>query len=327
MSNKEDKKKDVNESYAEMISQLKKSINECKQTFQNTLKDMNLQKSIINEKMIQQFILNNIPDINNNLTNNFNIVLSELYESIQNLQNYLNNVLSLFIEQMEDANSLLFKLIEKTKRIDDYIKEKFKENGWLISPSLIDNEKFDIFSLGHYLKENEGKEAEVIAGLFYEIYQENNCEYLKETVNKWYDSLYFKNWKELLNDALYAHTNEKYNLSVPLLLIIAAGIAREFCKDKIGEPNYVRDGENIKKSIEIVQQYNKDLEIFYYLDLFEEIIDKYIYGSTDNSKTKEFSEKDILNRHVIFHGLNKNFGIWDNSLRGFLLLDWLSLLR
>jgi hypothetical protein len=85
--------------------------------------------------------------------------------------------------------------------------------------------------------------------------------------------------------------------------------------------------KTLKKSIEIVQQYNEDLEIFSYLDLFEEVIDKYIYGSTDNSKTKEFLEKDILNRHVIFHGLNKNFGTWDNSLREFLLLDWLSLLR
>jgi len=135
--------------------------------------------------------------------------------------------------------------------------------------------------------------------------------------------LYFVNH---IVDALDSHKDKKYTLSVPVLLLVAEGIATDFCK-KVGiyeKRDRSQGGEKIKKAVQ--KHYSKYRGLFLSeLDLIENAIDTTIYQNTDLIKKKLHT--NILNRHAVLHGLKKNYGTMKTSLQAFMLLDVLSKLR
>jgi hypothetical protein len=109
-----------------------------------------------------------------------------------------------------------------------------------------------------------------------------------------------------------------------MLLIVAEGVAGEYCKkNNIGaNPNSGED--KIKKSLnEHNQKHNTIFQSN--INLLEGALNSIIYINT--KKLKSSLRKKVLNRHAILHGLNSNYGSMKTSLQAFMLIDMLSELK
>jgi hypothetical protein len=114
----------------------------------------------------------------------------------------------------------------------------------------------------------------------------------------------------ILNKAIRAHRDENYELSVPVFLTQADGIANEM----LGVSVYTRHDGKRKKMEEAIEQLDpKGIE-----DPMLRLIlgDLPLTASTDSDDYCT----DSLNRHAIIHGLDVSYGTKLNSFRA---LSWL----
>lgn len=230
-----------------------------------------------------------------------------LYERIQKKMNSLQR----FIKQIE-------KLVEEAK----LEKEILLKTGWWFTPSLLELPASQISSAFYKYKDGQ---KNAITNFFIEVYQGENCKYLKSVIRNWKKNIYFKPWIEIIKDAFRAHNQKKYSLSVPVLLLIAEGIASKYCKDKkvLEEAIKSKGGKKIKKALEIAEINDKNLS----LEILFTAIDDRIFNYTGKVKSEARGYRHFLNRHAIMHGETAKYGTLKNSLQCFMLLDVLSILK
>lgn len=212
---------------------------------------------------------------------------------------------------------------KKIKELGEKIREAMLKSGWWVTPSSM---RVPVNWLSQAANDYQNGNKTAITNLFKKIYQRENCKNLESIVISWKKNKLFSPWQNHIADALDSHKDKKYTLSVPVLLLIAEGIATDFCK-KVGiyeKGDRSRGGEKIKKAVQ--KHYGKSRGLFLSeLDLIENAIDTTIYQNTDLIKKKLHT--NILNRHAVFHGLKKNYGTMKTSLQAFMLLDVLSKLK
>lgn len=220
-----------------------------------------------------------------------------------------------FVRKINEA--VEYKKIEKTVIL---------KSGWWFTPSVME---IPAGQLGDAIKKYNNGETGALTRLFISVYQSNNCEYLLGVVEGWQKNNFFKSWKKHIEQAFIAHKNKQYNLSIPILLIIAEGITKYYCRDKGIKPSRSKGNENIKNTLENTKLSNEQVRHSFEMleiDWFFEIIDKTIYKDTGSIKNKR-GFRYVLNRHAVLHGEAVNYGTQKNSLQGFMLLDVLSLLK
>jgi hypothetical protein len=167
-----------------------------------------------------------------------------------------------------------------------------------------------------------------LADLYINLYSENDYALLREMVQSWQVKPYFAERFEVINDALIAHLEHKYTLTIPALLPQIEGIALDISGNKGGHPERtIRDlvGD---QNIEVLASVTKEA----FLGMLESTL-MYTYIGKDFFSPEKFPEylannninaEDCLNRHAILHGVQKNYANEINSLRIFLFLDTLS---
>lgn len=247
---------------------------------------------------------------------------SELTKSLQPFLgefNRIQEIISPIIKQQQEFAELVKRVMEQS------VSERnaMLESGWWFTPSLME---VPAYYLAETAEEyNAGNKLAVI-NLFKKVYQENNCENLKSVVLNWEKNPLFSPWKQHLEDALDAHKNGKYTLSIPVLLLIAEGIATDFCKKEeiYNKADASRGGEKIKTAL---NKYYTETGHFLLsdLNLLEEAINTTIYQNTNLIEERLLS--NILNRHAVLHGSKKDYGTVEASLKAFMLLDVLSDLK
>ncbi len=170
-----------------------------------------------------------------------------------------------------------------------------------------------------------GSTDKEIESVFIQYYKENNWEQLTHIVDSWEANPHFKPRMNIFRDALQAHVDGKYTLSVPALLPHIEGIAGEL----LGNQVHRNTGNQI---IEIIRKEFPNYMHSSTKDILLGFIEEILYRSIDFSKlsedmkTKGINERDFLNRHAILHGVFYNYNDELQSLRAFLLLDALSML-
>jgi len=199
------------------------------------------------------------------------------------------------------------------------------KSGWWLTSSLMDLPA-NWVSRAVYNYQKGSKVA--ITNLFRKIYQRENCKNLESVVIHWRKNKLFSPWQSHITDALNAHKNKKYTLSVPVLLLVAEGIATDFCKksDVHKRSDRSNGGEKIKKAVR--QKYTQFSHLLpSNLYLLESAINTTIYQDTNHIKIKKRLRINILNRRAVLHGLKKNYGTMKISLQALILLDVLSELK
>ena len=123
----------------------------------------------------------------------------------------------------------------------------------------------------------------------------------------------FPNRSDILGDAFEAHRQEKYNLSVPLLLIQADGIWLDRCSQNLFYP---------RLASAVADRVNKVPD-----KTIRELVDALSNPSlplalSAKGRNPEFSE---LNRHQVLHGEVTDYGTEENSLKAVAFLNFCAL--
>lgn len=126
----------------------------------------------------------------------------------------------------------------------------------------------------------------------------------------------------LFQSAFEVHNQKNYNASIPLILAQAEGICVDMLDVKLfSKPNGVpitkcKVEDRIKKGS--------------FGGIIEAFVEPLLSGSALSLNKKEMRHRrnkhsgyDVLNRHEILHGSDKNYGSEVNSLRAISLLDYL----
>jgi hypothetical protein len=255
-------------------------------------------------------------------------------ESLNSLARYLNNnaeAWRIAAESAKKVAEVIGPIIEmqgkwvdyaqEWKRRNDEEKRAMLESGWWPTPSLMEQPANRI---DRAVADFIGGRNDAISSLFYEVYQSDDCKYLQEIVHQWFKRSSFEPWKRHLEEALEAHKTEKYALSIPVLLLVAEGMAGRFCETKVIEVGASAAGKKVAEAIKRGLMVSHDYMVSD-LDVLMHVIENVIYENT--KKLKGRMEEDILNRHAVLHGLKPDYGTRKSSLRAFMLLDLLSALE
>lgn len=232
-----------------------------------------------------------------------------LLPRIDEFQNFLRQAKEVFERDKELRNAII-------------------KSGWWLTPSLM---SLPYGTLSRAAKKYTTGGSRAITSMFFSVYHSNQNQLLENTVSSWNSNKFFKPWEKTIKQALKAHVNGDYSLSIPTLLVVAEGVANKYCSIRMKGVKIGRNhgNEKISKALRRSGLDNadvqKDLEMLD-IDIFFAAIDSKVYGDTKSlRKTRGF--RHLLNRHAVFHGISPHYGTQKNSLQCFMLLDVMSLLR
>lgn len=168
--------------------------------------------------------------------------------------------------------------------------------------------------------------SESVKEAFIEYFEENQWGVLQEIVASWEENPYFVRRMSILHDALEAHIQGKYTLSIPALLSQVEGVASGIVEKPAGDTTRI-----MKTAIENIDYGNfvraacKDILVAF-------VTSPVGYGGVKSEymtlekypewlKAKGHLESQTLNRHAILHGMQIDYASKENSLRALLLLD------
>lgn len=257
-----------------------------------------------------------------------NLIFPRINFRAEQLTPELQNAISRFarIEQRAKSIKSIFEGVSEDIKI---IRRVLPESGWWLAPSILHLPAGLVTEGAEAARNYINGQKDAIDNFFVNICQKDDNVFLKKMVKKWDKNTYFKSWLNIINDTLWAHTQEKYTLSVPTLLLAIEGIATKYCETNIGSVKNIRSKgkEKIRRALERAKNNNKQLD--------ELMCSGFLLGALDNViyKDTELMERDAknnyaiyLNRHAIIHGLSHDYGTLRNSLQCFMILDVLSLL-
>ena len=224
-------------------------------------------------------------------------------------------------------------MVDISKRIDEMLKaakiEAEKVAPYLSQANLWIPPSIPSLELLHRLKAAisvSEPTPEIITETFFKYFEEDQWNVLREIVGSWETHPYFKNRMPILRDALEAHIEGKYTLTVPTLLTQVEGVASSILKKTAGHTVDIM--KNVVKNIdygEFLQAALKDILIDFITSLAGYATIKPEYFTPEKFsellKAKGQLESQVMNRHAILHGVQINYASKENSLRAFLLLD------
>jgi len=214
------------------------------------------------------------------------------------------------------AESLQRVLIEKTVRVSNPAQEVLNEIGLWAVPSLL---PYPLSKIMNLLKENDKKRAISLLESFCD------SKFIKKISDNWWSIKQFEDRKKVISDAIEAHIDSKFTLSIPTLLPQIEGIVTDWIITKMPEEEVPWKQESKTKKF-------KDLVLDDSLTskTFETIVNstiKFILEGPILSTFKNWVESinsAFPNRNVISHGKHDDsIYTHQNSLKLILLLDTL----
>jgi hypothetical protein len=153
------------------------------------------------------------------------------------------------------------------------------------------------------LHKEEGETAMNDAILAY--FNEDDCELLDAISQDWLRIPYLRDREQIIGDAVYAHKNGKFTLSIPALLPLVDGLSAEI----IGIPSM--------RAVALLAEDRRAHDREVWVQGFCEFVANVYYKGYDFGK----DAAPYLNRHGILHGRVFDYPSALNSTRVFLLID------
>ena len=270
--------------------------------------------------------------ISNSLQPHFKLLEQQL-PFIQSAMASFAQAMSQYVEPILKLQQPLLRIIE-SERKRKRIAIAFEECNLWLAPSMI--ELYEHITTLYYEEKKQ-----VIPSIISRYYKRNDWAILKKTANNWRSNKFFRPRMEIILDALDAHINSKYTLSVPALLPLIEGITLDIIKKynipKLDKPliytkhTYGSDGVVTSPSRVFAQVAINafSFEEFIAIESFLYYLEKTLYFSPHGIRKglKTLKKESQLKRHAILHGVQIKYATPMNSLRCFLALDVLSLIN
>ncbi len=220
------------------------------------------------------------------------------------------------------VNSLSLQVFQESQDIESISISAFDFVPEWLFPTSTTNVKADLDKVESFLK-SELLDIGVDV-LFTDILMDN--ERIKKTLEFWKSQPTISKRFPILKEAIEAHIDGKFYLSVSTLIPQIEGILRDSltAMDRNDEFNSM-DYENMRKAITALidlwklQSSKKDQAIILLNTLPDAVAD--LYKEYDLHKEYDLPIKGKLYRHGVCHGLQTDFGSKKNSTRLILLLD------
>ena len=135
----------------------------------------------------------------------------------------------------------------------------------------------------------------------------NECALLSGMTEAWSRIPYLRDRRAIITDALSAHREGRFTLTVPSLLPLAEGLSVEILGNPVRKENAVK----------VVVRDWKQREAEIWAQVFADVIENVVYKSYDFRN----APAPYLNRHGILHGQIPDYATGANSVRVFLLVD------
>jgi hypothetical protein len=214
------------------------------------------------------------------------------------------------------AQSLQIILTEKTIHIHDIAQKKLQKIGLWACPALL---PYPLSKILWQLGKND------VDGARATLLSYCSPEYIENLSSKWWNIEQFKIRKSLIQDAIAAHKEGKYGLSIHALLPQIEGIVTDYVSAKLPvEEIPWRQESKTRKFRDLVL--GKPMTMFTYKRIVESTID-FILGGPVLETFKRWVDQindAFPNRHVVQHGkYDEKLFTEENSVKLLLLLDTL----
>lgn len=212
------------------------------------------------------------------------------------------------------AESLQQVLIERTVRVQDSLKALLRAHGLWAAPALLP------YPLSRIAKQLEEGDTE---GAHLTLREYCTPEFLAETTSKWWSIEQFAVRRQLIEDALGAHREGKYRLSIPALLPHLEGIITDWIFTQLPEDNVPWGTESKTKRFRDLVL-DKPPTVSTYERIVSSVIDFIVDGPVLQTFRRWLDqiERAFPNRHVVEHGrYDDSLFDQENSIKLFLLLD------
>ena len=249
--------------------------------------------------------------------------LSPINQLLDQLQAEFNRSLASFWDKIQQYH-------DQAEIASSEISGLMIQAGFWFSPS----GSLKIIHSIHELKDQGQATPENVRRVVVEVYERDNFSNLKSMVESWSKNPYFANRMHVIRDALEAHMEGKYTLSVPALLPLVEGILTEIVGRRATRAEGISGW-----AVNAIQSM--------YMDMFHEsskdalvafVSGSSVYGNIDAAyftpstfptwlANQGLDGQQILQRHAILHGVQTDYNSKENSLRAFLILDVLSWLK
>ena len=198
---------------------------------------------------------------------------------------------------------------------------------WFVTPSLPLSLIFEVVKIGA----KKGNQRNAVNRLFFDYFSSKNYKNLKRLVEEWQTNKIFKPRMKIFKDCVSVIRNAKgkYNPStivLPTLIAQIDGIQKEFMKQNglyfdLSKRRWIdKKGNDVNwKKWFRAQTSTQEL-----LDLANDIFLSILFHESQPGKPLE--TPFTFNRHKIMHGEFLRYGRIDNTIRAFLILDFLAIL-
>jgi len=241
-------------------------------------------------------------------------IVSEYLASSRNfLQNWVEQNRNIF-----DTYGRFWQTFQKEYQIPEQeanqILGKYK---WFITTSLPQTLILEAVKIGG----RTGNQRKIINRLFVDCYSSNNFEHLESLVDGWETNEIFKPRMKILRDCVFVMKNAKgkynpSNIVLPTLIAQIDGIRIEFMnRNGLSFWTKVEKWKGLFNGLTLNQKLYESANDIFLNILFQE-----------SQPGKPLETPFTFNRHKIIHGEYLKYGRIDNTIRAFLILDFLATL-
>lgn len=162
------------------------------------------------------------------------------------------------------------------------------------------------------------------------FYAADDAEQLRQVVSDWSGNPALAKHQQIIRDAFEAHVAGKYTLSIPSLLPVVERLLTSL-HGASASSGGMKDiaTQHIQSSYgDFMRESSKDAVLHYITgtSLWGNVPSQYFTVEAFPAwlASQGLTERDVVNRHAILHGVQVDYAGEDNSLRVFLLIDVLS---
>ena len=263
---------------------------------------------------------------------NFKLIIEEYSSFAYKIEEYLKPTIVIW-QKWLDKNKKIFENFEKfwdkfyviykiSKSVAIPILKKYK---WFISPSMPTSFIYEAVEIGR----RKGNQFWSMNKLFVGYFSKNNFKNLKNLIEGWKNNNIFKPRMKIFSDCVLTlksakGRNNPSNLIIPTLIAQTDGIQSDFMKQSglqydIGKRVWKDRSDKIidKKKWLKSQTLNSEL-----LDMAYDVLLNILFQGAN--PREPLKTPFTFNRHKILHGEYLRYGRIDNTIRAFLILDFLS---
>jgi len=206
----------------------------------------------------------------------------------------------------------------------DKIKQAFESARLWLAPSMSRRLVSRVLEL-----HEEGAGPGVIASVVSRFYARGGWAPLTGAVDRWGRNPLFKRRMRVFRDALEAHRQGRFTLTVPTLVGQVEGICGQYVKRNGLVPRLTGKTKAIvQTALQNAPCNLAEVERYAALDGMLTFVERHFYVVTDfDAEYEKLIRETNLRAHAIRHGHQERYDTRMNSLRLFLLLDVLSLLE